>query len=108
MAGRATRSEFKTETLRFLHEPGVPFRNNLAERDRRMIKLRMKISGTFRSAQGAKDFATLRTALPAAKKQSEPHSGTHARAGLAARRLALLAGAQHPYCLIAPQHRDRA
>ena len=61
--------DFKTETLRFLHEPGVPFTNNQAERDLRMMKLRMKISGAFRSAQGARDFATLRSVLSTARKQ---------------------------------------
>ena len=61
--------DFKTETLRFLHEPGVPFTNNQAERDLRMMKLRMKISGAFRSAQGAADFATLRSVLSTAQKQ---------------------------------------
>lgn len=41
--------DFNTETLRFLHDPGVPFTYNRAEQDPCMIKLRMKTSGTFRS-----------------------------------------------------------
>ncbi len=61
--------DFRTETLRFLHEPGVPFTNNHAERDLRMMKLRMKISGAFRSAQGTANFATLRRVLSTAQKQ---------------------------------------
>ncbi len=59
----------KESVLRFLRDPKVPFTNNLAERDLRMMKLRMKISGCFRSAQGARDFATLRSVLSTAGKQ---------------------------------------
>lgn len=66
----ALRLEKRRESvLRFLHEPGVPFTNNLAEQDLRMMKLRMKISGCFRSEQGARDFATLRSVLSTAGKQ---------------------------------------
>jgi transposase len=59
----------RSDTLRFLHDPGVPFSNNEAERDVRMMKLRMKISGGFRSAEGAEDFATIRGFLSTARKQ---------------------------------------
>ena len=59
----------KESVLRFLTDPEVPFTNNLAEQDLRMMKLRMKISGCFRSAQGARDFATLRSVLSTARKQ---------------------------------------
>ncbi len=59
----------KESVLRWLSDSAVPFTNNLAERDLRMMKLRMKISGCFRSAQGARDFATLRSVLSTAGKQ---------------------------------------
>jgi transposase len=62
----ATRKE---DTLRFLHDPTVPFTNNQAERDGRMMKLRQKISGGFRSLQGALDFALIRSFFSTAKKQ---------------------------------------
>ena len=55
--------------LRFLSDPNVPFTNNLAERDGRMMKLRQKISGGFRSQDGATDFGVIRSLLSTAKKQ---------------------------------------
>ena len=59
----------KQHLLRFLTHPRVPFTNNLAERDGRMMKLRQKISGGFRSEDGAKDFAVIRSVLSTARKQ---------------------------------------
>jgi transposase len=59
----------KDDVLRFLIDPSVPFTNNLAERDLRMMKVRQKISGCFRTAAGAANFATLRTVLSTARKQ---------------------------------------
>ncbi len=59
----------KPDVLRFLTDPRVPFTNNLAERDGRMMKLRQKISGGFRSADGARDFAVIRSLLSTARKQ---------------------------------------
>jgi transposase len=59
----------KSDVLRFLTDPRVPFTNNLVERDGRMMKLRQKISGGFRSADGAKDFAAIRSLLSTARKQ---------------------------------------
>jgi len=59
----------KADVLRFLTDPDVPFTNNQAERDARMMKLRQKISGGFRSKASAEDFALIRAALSTAKKQ---------------------------------------
>ncbi len=59
----------KPDVLRFLSNPDVPFTNNVAERDGRMMKLRQKISGGFRSEQGATDFAVIRSLLSTARKQ---------------------------------------
>ena len=59
----------KPDVLRFLFNPDVPFSNNLAERDGRMMKLRQKISGGFRSQQGATDFSVIRSPLSTASKQ---------------------------------------
>jgi transposase len=55
--------------VRFLTDPGVPFTNNLAEQDGRMMKLHQKISSGFRSQDGAKDFAVIRSILSTARKQ---------------------------------------
>ena len=60
---------FKEATLRFLVDFAVPFTNNLAEQDLRMMKVKIKISGGFRTQQGAEDFASLRSLISSARKQ---------------------------------------
>ena len=50
----------KGEVCRFADNPIVPFTNNQAERDLRMIRMKSKVIGTFRSEQGATDFLIIK------------------------------------------------
>jgi transposase len=61
--------DHKAEVLRFVHNLSVPFTNNLAEQAMRMMKVKAKISGCFRSLAGAKRFATLRGFISTARKR---------------------------------------
>jgi len=57
------------DVLRFLSNPEVPFTNNQAEQSLRMIKVKQKISGCFRTLDGANNFLTVRSYTATAQKQ---------------------------------------